>query len=405
MESNSTRTVQNLLLFTIACTPLFSLREFLKFSGLSVSSYTLYLNLSKDVLVGFIFLFSTINCIKSRAYPTTLSPYFIGFLSFTGLVAGLSLYDPLMVLAGIRWSLPLLLIFSLCTHITQSFLRRLIPVVIFLLVLTTVVQLYQVATKQFHWGPSLYTELLGRVPGFYELPSTTGFITCLSFFIIRYFYKGSVLVKRSLLLLAMVSNFLLSISTTGFILMLIMLVFPVLYRPKKYRAIYIFSTLTLSIVLYFFLDTLNGRASGDSKFSWNVRVALLLEQVHHSQLVSNRFGGATNAVFVLKGAFGKTTDSTIASGGGESFYPPLLGNYGSIFFALFTGLMTYLAATVFKYKGEARCLFFATTLLGALTTRITELFPLGILIAVLAAYFLGNQEEYPISDNSYTNRV
>lgn len=192
--------------------------------------------------------------------------------------------------------------------------------------------------------------------------------------------------------MAIFSNFLLSISTTGLILMLIMLVFPVLYRAKKHRLIYIATALALSIILYFFIDTFNGRASGDSQFSWNVRVDLMRSQLQHAQLISTKFGNATNAISVLKTALGKLIDANAITGGGESFYPPLLGNYGSLFFILFLGLLVYLSINVFKYRSEARSLFFFVAVLGALTVRITEVFPLNILITILVAYFISNRE-------------
>lgn len=393
-QNRYTQIVQNLLLFTIACTPLFCLREFLKFSGFThLPMSFLFLNLSKDFLLGVVFIAGIISLVQHKTYPKRVLPFFIFFFAFTALVALLSLGDVLMVVAGLRWSLPLLLLFLLCPYIDGPFLHRLAQVCIFLLIATTLIQLYQVATRQFHWGTSFRTDVLGRVPGFYELPSTAGVVTCLFFFIIRYYYIGPMLLRRALLLLAVASNFLLSISTTGFVLMLIMLFFPLLYRPGKFRPVYVASAFVLTVVTYFFLDVLNGRFPGDSSFSWNVRIDLMQTELHRSQLVSTRFGNASNAVMILKTALHRPVDPATISGGGESFYPPLLGNYGSIFFILFIGLLLYLFISVVKYRTEAKTLFFFIAVLAALTVRITEVFPLSILISILAAYFIGSKEE------------
>jgi hypothetical protein len=384
---NITQTNQKLLLASFVCSPLFALREFLRFSGVDAPHYFLYFNLLKDFLLVIVTGLCVAYLIIHRQYPRTITPYFLLFTGATLLVAGLSIADPLMVLGGIRWALPILLIFLLCGHIDKPLLGRLAYVAAFLLLVTTIIQVYQAATQQFRWGQSMYGSLLGRVSGFYELPSIAGFNTCLYFFIIRYYYTGRAWVRKMWMLLGIGSTFFLSISTTGFILMLIMLVFPLLYRPGRYRPVYMVLAVILSIITYMWIDQLNGRYPGDSSMSWNIRVGLMQEQWQKAQLISNRFGSATNSAFVIKGAFGQAV-SPIYVGGGESIYPPLLGNYGIVFFICFIGTLLVAFVKLTHQRYEPAMLFFLVAVLGGLTVRATETFPLGILLSVLGAYYI-----------------
>jgi hypothetical protein len=114
------------------------------------------------------------------------------------------------------------------------------------------------------------------------------------------------------------------------------------------------------------------------------------QAMQESQIISTRFGQATNAVSIIKGIFHQPVPSQIA-GGSESFYPTVVGNYGLLFFVLFILTLIYLLIKTLVQKNEAALLFFLLVVLGCTTIRLTETYPVGLLVAIITAYFIGKK--------------
>ncbi|MDR2010357.1 MAG: hypothetical protein LBQ22_07735 [Bacteroidales bacterium] len=377
---------QFLLLFLIALTPLLGLPEMIDFLSIPVTVPVLYVKLPKDILIILIAVLNVFYILYNRNYSKRLLvPLFI-LIIFTLFVLVLSINDLQIVIAGIRWILPVFLIFLLYgTTIDTEFLNKVANTVSILILLNIVIQIYEMFNMPPVWGNN-YFGLTGRLPGFFSQASPAGIFGAFCFYLIRYY--GTLKYNKIFLMISAISIFL-SMSSMGVALFLLLVTVHFFIKSKnEYKLLTIFVFIPVLFAGLTNLDKLTGREENSTTISGSARIAVLKEQIVSSQFISTKFGQATNTSQNFVRKLDLDNDSFVA----DSFYTSILTNYGYLFFILFAMYLFYLAIIIFNSKNIPLIMFFIISMVSAISIIVSEIFPMNLLIAILSAYFIKHKQ-------------
>ena len=165
--------------------------------------------------------------------------------------------------------------------------------------------------------------------------------------------------------------------------MFILFLFPY-YLKSKYQ-IFLIILIAPSIVLGIYnLDNLTGRYEGASYTSFSKRQEILVDQLENVELISTKFGIATNGAVSLR----RNLDIKNAAFIADSLYTSILGNYGLLFATLLFSGFFIIGIIVFLKKNYQLQLFYLLLLLSFATLIITEIYPLNILIPCVCSFYI-----------------
>jgi hypothetical protein len=373
---------QFLLLFLIMLTPLFGLEEMSQFLSFSFNIPILYIKLPKDVLIILIIVLNIFYILRNNSYSKQLLLPLTILIVFTLFVFVFSINDLQIAIAGIRWILPVFLIFLLYgTTINTEFLNKVANILSILILLNVVIQIYEMFNMP-PFGGTNYFGLTGRVPGFFSYPNQAGIFGAFCFYFIRYY--GTLKCNSLFLIISAISIFF-SMSSMGVVLFLLLITVHFFVTSKnKYKLLTIFIIIPVLIVGLTNLDKLTGRGENSTMTSGSERIAILKEQIVSSQFISTHFGKATNTAQNFMLNLNLDNDSFIA----DSFYISILTNYGYLFSILFIMCLFYLTIKIVTSKNISLIMFAIISMVSAIATIISEAFPVNILIAILSAYFI-----------------
>lgn len=387
MTFNIRTLARSLLVLGVALTPLLSVGELLALLQGSFQSqltvYTpVYLKAIKDVLTVAVVLLGMVHVMRSGRTNRLAVPFLV-LLAYTIVVAASGAANLTLVVAGLRWILPVFLAFFVYDFVDVELLERLARVLSVMLLLQICLQLAELYFMQ-HWYGAIVFGLAARVPGFFLIPSTASFFALVTLFF-AIFYCQSDRLRRLTYLLAPVSVALTQ-SGTG----LVVLALVAALMLVGVRRMWLMLPLGAAIMLTVFqvLPLLTGRSADYVAVSGGTRVDIFLDLLRKSEWVPSAFGYVTNTAVALFANGGLSSSAVPAIV--DSTYSSVWGNLGipgGIFFGLF--ILSWLVAVV----GSGRLdLYVATSIfmLYGFTTIVFETFPMNILLAVCAAYFLRN---------------
>lgn len=372
--------IQYTILLLLCLTPLFGIVEVLTFLGQESTIEILYYKLPKDILLGLITVFSIARIFRN-SYPSRLVPYLFTLTVFTSLVFLLSASNLLTAIAGLRWCLPFFLLLLLVDIVDNKFLTKVSNVLAWIVILNLAVQIHQMLNMSAIRGFNQFG-LAGRVSGFFSNASAAGVLGCFAFFVVRYFSNSKRIVTNLYLLCAMLS-IVVSMSSTGVAIFLLIVIVPYFLR-SQIKSLLIFLIAPVILVVFINLDFLTGRAEGDSAISFSTRMNIFGEQISKAQLISMRFGEATNTAVNFSRKLNIQQDSFIS----DSLYTSILTNYGWLFFTIFTLVLYKCFRHTVKSKDEGQIVFFIICFLSSFPIITTENFPINILISMLGAYYV-----------------
>jgi hypothetical protein len=277
--------------------------------------------------------------------------------------------EGIILLAGLRWCLPLFLCIFLYDNIRPCLLRQLSIIVFWILCINVVFQVAELWLMPPYNG-STYFGLAARVPGIFSHPHSCASFVCLSYVFVNRFlpHKTMVVIANILIVFSLI----MAMSSTGVICFLAILS---LGKVRKYPALILLLPFVV-LFAYNFADILTNRGEGASETSITTRQGFFMDIFYSTELFSNTFGQATNVASML----GKEVIPA------DAFYPGFLSNLGHIpFFILIIFMLSIGIAALLKNN----TLMLQTLILYGLfafSTVVTEVFPMNLFLPILVAY-------------------
>jgi hypothetical protein len=383
------RVLHWLVVAAVVCTPLFNAGEVIALvRGLVTSqaiAYTpTYVKALKDVFVVLIALVATATILATGRTHRLMLPFLAGVLYIAGAAATALSTDARLAVAGLRWALPLCLPFLLAQFVDAVLLGRLARVLARLLVVHVVAQVVQLFVMGSWFGINAFG-LAARVPGIFFIPSTAGFFAVTTlYFALFHLPRGRL--RTATFLLAPVSV-VLTQSGTG--LGTLLLVATLLVVGPRRALLLVPAAPLLAFTLLSALPILTGRGDDYVGVSGGTRVAIFSDMLDRFEWFPSAFGHATNTAVNFGTNFDRA-DGGSALGGEvvDSTYASILGNLGLLGFGVC--LVAFGLWGIVLLRTQRRDLYAFTLIVSlyAATTIIPESFPMGLLVAVVAAYYL-----------------
>ena len=389
-KSKSITKIEILILTALLITPLFTFQESM---ALIFAEERAYINTSSTLTPWYIkgikdFFFMSIVLICFLKIIETLSVklntvYFIAAILLLILLPAYYYHsDTLIYLSGIRWLMPLILIAFLFGNINKELSQKMGTILFYLFILHFTVQLIQFFFSYGYYGLNSIG-LSKRNTGIFYIPSTSAVFALITLFFSKYYMKKN-LEKKIFFLIPI--SILLTASGTG---VGVYIIFFVIYYLKNYYLKFLpLILIILGLALLLLLDYFPGR-TGLVEQSLGPRYLHLKEAIIHATFLPQYFGYGTSTAELIKNkySFNLTLPMT------DSFYASYIINLGIINTLL---LMTVLVILLFKFvksQNKEKLIFLSICSLIALTTSITESYPMNLIFSVLVAYYIDPGDE------------
>jgi hypothetical protein len=374
--------LERLILITIALTPLFSIGEIIAlFLGTVVNNSTnitpVYIKLIKDLLFAIIIL---VSLFQFRVIKKVHLSFLFLFPLLIFIVASLAISPKivLLMLAGMRWILCVILMFFLIGKVQPQTYFKISKILYRLFIAHFIIQVIQFLIMPGYFGVTIFGRS-SRNPGIFFIPNTAAFFSLLCLFFALYFPVSEKAKKRCLYLVP-ISIFLTASGTgiAGFFV-----VYGIYLLKPKYLKLAFVAAPMFAIPFLYLIEIISGRDI--IKNSLVIRIDIFLDLFKTIPLVSNFFGAGTTSSFLasnLTGADNKlfSTDSTFAT---------IIVNLGLLPFLLFfVSYISWIIMVIHNYKNKELLIFTVIFTFFALTTSFTESFPGNFLFAVLFSGYI-----------------
>jgi hypothetical protein len=382
------RSVQLLILLALLLTPVFNIGEVVSLlrgaGGPGAVGYTpASIKAIKDLLLLLIAFLCTVATLRTGRTSRLAVPFVVLALYVCAVALLATVADVRLPMAGLRWALPIFLVFLLIGRVDEALLQRAARVLALLLVVHFAAQLVQLLFMGAFYGVTVFG-LAARVPGIFFMPNTAGFfaITCL------YFAVCHLPVSRLRRIVYVVAPLSVMLTQSGTaLIVLASLALLLALGPRRSLALAPAAPILLLGMLVL-LPWLTGRGGDYVAISGGTRIKIFTDLIVDSEFLPSMFGFATNTAVAFSSARPVTTgDGAIIA---DSMYASVLGNLG------YVGLGALVAVAIgwgVLLLRERRLDLYAFTLIFALygfTIILTEAYPMSRLFSVRAAYYTGN---------------
>lgn len=375
------RIIQNVLLLLISLTPFFGITEGLTVIGYDISISFVFIKALKLGIIFLIFILSILRFLSTdfKYLKVCVIVFLLFFFTLITFLLSSNLY---IALAGVNWSIMFFLIFLFVGVINVKFLHKLSKVLVFILIANTVLQIMQMFYMPASRGANFFG-LSGRLAGFYSSASSAGILAAFIYFSIKYFSNFNNKFKTLFLGICVLSAFL-SMSSTGVGLLFFIIVYPFYLKSKnKIFAFIVFVPVILWGITN--LDALTGRTTGSSESSISTRFYILKNQIESSEIISTKFGEATNMAVSMNSNLNIYSKGVFIS---DMMYTSMLVNYGWFITLIFLGIVFVNVVNVFRLNYVSLKLFVIMCLLSSTSLIIAEIFPINILVAIYLSYYI-----------------
>lgn len=379
--------IQYIILLALLLTPIFSFYEVLALLTNTLISQTealtpVYIKILKDVSFALLISLSIIQILRKmriKKYfiiPTVLAGIILLNICFSLLTDA----NYVLILAGIRWSIPILLPFFLIGIVDGEFMQKSTKILFPVFVLHLILQIYQLFNMQFWFGINMFG-LAARTPGIFLIPNTAAFFTIFCWFFFNYYGKFA---KRQIFFVHIVAgiSILLTMSGTGIIVYVLLLCIAMLDR-RYLRIVLPLFPIVIGFLLLM-LSVVVGRGDDYVETSGGTRIQIFVEELTSANLFASSFGIGTNTGVLLAGSNIGGREARIV----DSTYASLIANTGLLGFALFIGASILWLLNAFKINRQDVYSFTIICGLFGATTIIFEAYPMNLLYAVCLAHFL-----------------
>lgn len=336
----------------------------------------------KDAGMFGIIILSILKTTNRKTLPKTYA--FLPFITiYLCLITIYNIEQPTTVLlCGFRWFLPLILFIFLSENINYKFMKELHGIMLIVFLIHFSAQIYELF-YMLPYNGSTYFGLTARVPGIFSHAHSSASFTCLFFLITDEVVNNKK--KKALLTILISISLIFSMSSTGIIIFLTLFLYASFKNSK--HILKLFLILPIIILLFYNnADTLTNRGKGSSERSLATRKELFINIFEESNIISNKFGLATNAVAMTNIV---SVEKRVHS---DSFYATFLGNLGLFpFMILIIGIL-YALCIFFVEKKTFTLSCILLYLLFSFSTVITEVYPMNLFIGILIAFHLNNKK-------------
>lgn len=390
---NAQKTIPFLVLLGIFLTPVFTFQEVSSFLSGSVqakSSTNIFIKLIKDLIFILIIFISFLKFILNKSLTINKIFLLICFIILTScFLSFLSNNDLISIIAGIRFCIPIILIFALIKYIDLDSQKKISKILFYLFILAFLLQLYQLFFMKHFWGTNPFGLSL-RNPGFFAQNNTMAFFSLITLYY-NISFENSKTIRKIIFILVPISIFL-TASGTGIIVLVAFYMYQLYLKIKKGYSSFVFIFL-FSIIFIGFLCYLPILINRGSIFrSLFIRLEIIYKNFDLKNfLFSIDFGHATNTGTMLNSKFGFVNknfyiaDSTIAA---------LLTNIG-----LLGAILFYYIIYNVKINSEKYYFFVIVFVSFSFTAIIPESYPMNLLFAINIAYFFKYKNDL---NESYT---
>lgn len=373
---------QILILFGLIIMPVLSFTEITTLMyGVSTHNALLspwYIKGIKDFIFILIILIGIFWMIRYKyRLRIDITLYMLYFLILVSMILSLIEYNLIVVLAGIRWAIPLLLIPFLISNIDEKLQIKIAKVLMLLVFLGLIFQLLQTTTLYEYFG----SNKLGfsrRNPGFFTIPSTMSIFLLFSLWYVYHFLEKSIFNQFFVYLIVPISVFLAG-SATGLLAMIIFYFF-IFYTKSKYKRIIIILSIIFTLFVFIMLPIILNRA--DLMSSLLIRMELYNHISYMNIFIGDRFGLATNTALLIPGNF---TDKAFSTDG---LVLSFIINIGLISFLIFVYIVIKNGEKTLKFIH-----FFMITSIFSFNSILFEVYPVNLLIAINLAYFISRNSD------------
>jgi hypothetical protein len=384
-KTKSITIVEALILIALISTPIFTFQESISlilpegraYINTSSTITHMYIKGIKDlffisiILICFLKIIDTLSIRYSTAY----------FLMAIFLLILLPAYychsHTLVYLAGVRWLLPFILIAFLFGHIDKELLERIGTILFYLFIFHFIFQVIQFIFSYGYFGLNSIG-LSKRSPGIFYIPSTAAVFSIITLFFSK-FYMRKNLEKKIFYLIPI--SILLTSSGTGVAVYIFF--FVVYYIQNNYLKLLPIILVFSGIVLLIVLDYFPGR-TGLVEQSLGPRYVHLKQALIHATFLPQYFGYGTSTIDLINNKFNTGLILPMT----DSFLASFLVNLGIINTLLVTTLLTVIFFKLVYSQDKEMLIFLIIFSLIALTTSITESYPVNLLFSVLVAYYV-----------------
>ena len=376
-----------LIIILIAMTPVFSIGEIMdlflaRVSSKASNSTPTFIKAIKDL--GFVTLVSVsaLMIIRRGRYGKL---YFYSIILIFVVVVG-CIFTTIffsdapkvkwVIVVGIRWLMPLLLVFFIADIVNEKLLNRMAVVLGRIFYIHLGLQFIQLFFMGGFYGMNSLG-LAARVPGFFLIPSTASFFSVIVVLFQLYFGKEK---SRTWFVLITGFSAIITQSGTGFVVYF-MVIF-LYYVPQKLLRISILSAPFFGVLMLLVFAGFASRGDVYLEQSGGTRIEIFNYVVTNTGLLSSNFGVGTNAARILK--TGLLMDSMLAS---------VVYNLG-LLFSLYI-LIVLLHWLVLIFIRNDKMLYSVTAVYGLFGAAAIffEAFPMNLIFGVLGA-FLIKQEKF-----------
>ena len=389
-KDRSITSIEFLILLALLLTPIFTIQESLALIFLdqrqqintSNTITSTYIKALKDLFFIIIILMSFLIIAQSLSVKrNTLR--FLGVILFLILLPAYYYHTNILVyLSGIRWLLPFILAAFLFGHIDRNLLQKMGTIMFYIFIAHFLIQILQFLFSYGYYGLNSFG-LSGRNPGIFYVPSTAAVFVLMVLFFSKFYMKKSLEKKISYLIPI---SILLTASGTGVGVYIIF--FTVYYLRGKYIRFMPVILIFIGITLLLVLDYYPGR-SGLVEDSLGARYMHVKEALVHATLLPEYFGYGTATAELINNKF----NSGFILPRTDSFYASLIVNLGLINFSLIVIGLFILFVRLTGSHDKGKLIFFMICSSIALTTSITESYPMNLILAVHIAYYLNPKEQ------------
>lgn len=383
---------RGIFLLLLLLTPIFTFTEALAFINgqliTQASALTpVAIKAIKDLLIILMLFIGFAFILQHRKVQNLRLLWVVIFLAVISLLVSLLHSHMMIILAGIRSLLPLLLIVPAFYFIDMQIQKKVAKLLFFLFLLAFIMQIIEFLVAPPWFGSGIGGFSL-RNPGFFFLPSVMAlFALTVMWYVMHFFTKG--VIQKTIIFLLGPLSVLLTNSGSGllglFAFYLILLFFKV-----KEKTIILFISAIGFIVILFILPDISGREN--IYISFLTRLSIFFEQVSLDNLLfSPNFGYGTNTAVLLANSLHLQSDSAMIA---DSTINALLINTGlfsTVIFMLF--FLRRIKFTLMHIQ------FLAIYFPFLLTSIIFEVFPANILLAVNIGYFLSLETKVHLKGN------
>jgi hypothetical protein len=359
-----------IILIAILSTPIYTISEAMNlitnpsFTSLNTVITPVYIKIIKDMLVFLLILIGMIYILKHKYfYKNNLFNIFF-LLTLISLFYSLLTQPATIILAGIRWSIYLLLIPFIYNVVSDELNIKISKILKILFIFAFIMQIIEVIFMPKWFGVSSLG-ISNRNPGFYTGPAAMAFFALLFFFYTYFYEKDSILKKIYLYILVPLSIYLTGSGTGTFVLLILLLIIFIKNTKEK---ILLFSLSIIPIAsIIVFLPNLVGREDLYS-ISLFERLRIFNEVLDINRLIiSDSFGLGTNTAKLL------IKNISVM----DSIYASMIMNLG-----LFTFFLYILFIIYHVKKDFFALLFFIIYGCFSISTVFLEVFPANLIFAI-----------------------